>query len=112
MKSDLSLSLRINVLRPFIHRRNRMNCAGLGRRQRFEKLQEGLIVLGLNGDVVGMFLGGDVPLGPELIEHRGSLVTSSRAILRRVRPMSYKQHPIAVIHNSPSSLIICLSILS
>ena len=75
--SHSSRSLGIYVLRPFIHRRNRMNCAGLGRRQRFKKLQEGLIVLGLNGDVVGMFrsghigtqylhsfLGGEVPLGP------------------------------------------------
>ena len=49
-----SLPLRINVPRPFIHRRDRVNATGLGRGQRLEKLQHGLILFGLDNDVVGM----------------------------------------------------------
>jgi hypothetical protein len=106
-----SLTLRINVLRPFIHRRDRMNVPGLGRGQRLEKLQHGLIIFGLDNDVVGMFrdchigaqdLGpffcGEIPFCPKVIEHGSAFITSSGAILRCVRPMGYKEHPVAVHH--------------
>lgn len=43
------------MLRPVIHRRDRINAAGLSRSQRLEKLQHGLIIFGLVDDVVDMF---------------------------------------------------------
>lgn len=88
-----SLPLRIYVLRPFIHRRDRMNRTGLGRSQWLEELQQGLIVFGLNGDVVGMlsdcdlvteyldtFLGSKIPLGPKFIQHGRPVFASSRTV--------------------------------
>ena len=88
-----------------------MNATGLGRGQRLEKLQQGLMVFSPDSDVVGMFrdchigtqdldsfLFGEIPLGPEFIEHGGAFFTSSRAILRCVSPMGYKQRSVAVHH--------------
>jgi hypothetical protein len=88
-----------------------MNATGLGQGQRLEKLQQGLMVFSPDSDVVGMFrdchigtqdldsfLFGEIPLGPELIEHGGAFFTSSRATLRCVSPMGYKQRSVAVYH--------------
>jgi len=91
-----------------------MNRTGLGWSQRFEEFQQGLIAFGLNRDVVGVlrdrdvgtqdlhaFLGGQVPFGPEFVEHGRSVRTPAWAILRCVSPMRNKHHPIVVIHTCP-----------
>lgn len=108
------------MLRPFIHRRDRMNRTGLGRSQWLEELQQELIVFGLNGDVVGMlsdcdlateyldtFLGSKIPLGPKFIQHGRPVFASSRTVFGCVSPMGHEYHAVSIIHKSPS----CLKIL-